>query len=108
MWFAVVQARAHPLASLMVDHTVLTQTTILVLTRTRVATVSHKSWKQQTNHFLTETLKEITNTTQEPQTQSNDKITGHTNMFQYGSSIPVNHLPVCNMTHEMLLSGTAG
>lgn len=66
MWFAVVQALALPLASLMVDHTVLTQTTILVLTRTGVVTVSHKSWKEQTNHCLTEILiNQITNTTQE-------------------------------------------
>lgn len=45
MWFAVVQALTVPLTSLMVDHTVLAQTTILVLTRTRIATVSHKSCK---------------------------------------------------------------
>lgn len=52
MWFAVVQARALPLTSLMVDHTVLTQTTILVFTRTRIVTVSHKSCKTTNKSFF--------------------------------------------------------
>lgn len=57
MWFALVQALTLPLTSLMVDHTVLTQTTILVFTRTRKATVSHKSCKTTNYLFFLSKMK---------------------------------------------------
>lgn len=49
VWFAVIQTLALPLFGLMVDHTVTSQTTILMFTWAWMATVSQETWRRNEN-----------------------------------------------------------